>query len=158
MLYPCITDFQHIMDQHTTLLADTVSLDLTYFSNKLIECGFITQTAANGVLSKLGVTAGYKSQELLHLARQNYEISLKKQEWADKFIGIFSSQAAYSDLAARLRGDSSHTGMPDICSSGAVCSIKGAAQAWATLIICWYRVMVLGLSACLSVCLSVCDL
>ena len=29
--------------------------------------------------------------------------------WTDKFIAIFSSQAAYSDLAARLRGDSSHS-------------------------------------------------
>ena len=88
------TDFLHIMDQHTTVLADTVTLDLTYFSNKFIECGFITQTAASDVLPKLGVSAGHKSQELLHLARHNYEISLKKQVWADKFIAIFSSQAA----------------------------------------------------------------
>ena len=108
------TDFLHIMDQHTRVLADTVSLDLTYFSNKFIECGFITQTAASDVLSKLGVSAGHKSQELLHLARHNYEISLRKQVWADKFIAIFSSQAAYSDLAARLRGDSSHTGRLNI--------------------------------------------
>ena len=108
------TDFLHIMDQHTKVLADTVSLDLTYFSNKFIECGFITQTAASDVLSKLGVSAGHKSQDLLHLARHNYEISLKKQVWADKFVAIFSSQAAYSDLAARLRGDSSHTGRPNI--------------------------------------------
>ena len=108
------TDFLHIMNQHTTVLADTVSLDLTYFSNKFIECGFITQTAASDVLSKLGISAGHKSQELLHLARHNYEISLKKQVWADKFIAIFSSQAAYSDLAVRLRGDSSHTGRSNI--------------------------------------------
>ena len=99
------------MDKHTTSLTDTVSLDLTYFSNKFIDCGFIAQSAASGVLSKQGVSDGQKSRELLNLARKNYKISLKKQEWADKFIAIFSSQAAYSDLAARLRGDSSHTGM-----------------------------------------------
>ena len=72
------TDFLNVMDEHTTAVSDTVSLDLTYFSNKFIESGFITQTAASEVLSKLGVSAGDKSRELLHLARQNYKTSLKK--------------------------------------------------------------------------------
>ena len=101
------------MDEHTTAVTDTVSLDLTYFSNKFIESGFITQTAAS---DKLGVSAGDKSMELLHLARQNYKTSLKKQVWADKFIAIFSSQAAYSDLATLLRGETSTAGMA-ICSN-----------------------------------------
>ena len=105
------TDFLNVMDEHTTEVSDTVSLDLTYFSNKFIESGFITQTAASEVLSKLGVSAGDKSKELLHLARQNYKISLKKQVWADKFIAVFSSQAAYSDLATLLRGETSTAGV-----------------------------------------------
>ena len=104
------------MDEHTTAVTDTVSLDLAYFSNKFVESGFITQTAASEVLSKLGVSAGDKSRELLHLARQNYKTSLKKQVWADKFIAIFSSQAAYSDLATLLRGETSTAGMA-ICSN-----------------------------------------
>ena len=99
------------MDEHTTAVTDTVSLDLTYFSNKFIECGFITETAASEVLSKLEVRAGDKSRELLHLVRQNCKMSLKKQVWADKFIAIFSSQAAYSDLATLLRGETSTAGM-----------------------------------------------
>ena len=105
------TDFLNVMDEHTTAVSDTVSLDLTYFSNKFIESGFITQTAASEVLSKLGVSAGDKSRELLHLARQNYKTSLKKQVWADKFIAIFSSQASYSDLATLLRGKTSTAGV-----------------------------------------------
>ena len=99
------------MDEHTTAVTDTVSLDLIYFSDKFIESGFITQTAASEVLSKLGVSAGDRSRELLHLARQNYKTSLKKQVWADKFIAIFSSQAAYSDLATLLRGETSTAGI-----------------------------------------------
>ena len=106
------------MDEHTTAVSDTVSLDLTYFSNKFVESGFITRTAAGEVLSiRLGVSAGDKSRELLHLVRQNYKISLKKQVWADKFIAIFSSQAAYSDLATLLRGETSTAGM-------AVCTVS----------------------------------
>ena len=100
-----------MMDEHATAVTDTVSLDLTYFSNKFIESGFIAQTAAREVLSKLGVSAGDKSRELLHLARQNYKISLKKQVWADKFIAIFSSEAAYSDLATLLRATTTPAGM-----------------------------------------------
>ena len=102
-----------MIGEHTTAVTDTVSLDLAYFSNKFIESGFITQTAASEVLSKLGVSAGDKSRELLHLVRQNYKTSLKKQVWADKFI----SQAAYSDLATLLRGETSTAGM-------AVCTVS----------------------------------
>ena len=99
------------MDEHTTAVTNTVSLDLNYFSNQFVESGFITQTAAREVLSQLGVSAGDKSRELLHLARQKYKTSLMKQVWAYKFIAIFSSQAAYSDLATLLRGETSTAGV-----------------------------------------------
>ena len=99
-------DWVEVLDYQITALADTVRGDLTYFSNKFIECGFITQTAANDILSKLGVSNGDKARELLHLVRQNYNISLKKQLWSEKFISIFSSQAAYHDLAMLLKGTS----------------------------------------------------
>ena len=114
-------DFLNVMDEHTTAVTDTVSLDLTYFSGKFIASGFITQTAASEVLSKLGISAGDKSRELLHLVRQNYKISLKKQVWADKFIAIFSSQAAYSDLATLLRGETSTAGVANIAISSTNC-------------------------------------
>ena len=95
-----------MMSCHTAAVAATVSLDLTYFSKKFVESGFLTQTAASDVLSKLGVSSGDKSQELLLLVTHNYKISLRKQVWANKFIAIlFSSQAAHSDLATLLRGD-----------------------------------------------------
>ena len=96
-------DFSEVMGRHMIADAETVSGDLTYFSNKFIESGFITQTAASNVLSKLGVSNGDKSRELLGLVRQNYDISLKKSVWANKFIGIFSCETAYSDLATLLR-------------------------------------------------------
>ena len=97
-----------IMDQHATVLADTVSLDLTYFSSSLSVASSLKLLQ---VMSSpnWGVSAGHKSWELLHLARHNYEISPKKQVWTDNFIAIFSSPAPHSDLAACLSGDSSHT-------------------------------------------------
>ena len=132
-------DFLNVMDEHTTAVTDTVSLDLTYFSSKFIESGFITQTAASVVLSKLGVSAGDKSRELFHLARQNYKISLKKQVWADKFIAIFSSQAAYSDLATLLRGETSTAGVANIAISSTNCTPTLFIPRSSDMILYWTR-------------------
>ena len=84
------------------ILISTVSLDLIYFSSKFIEDGFITQTATHAVLSKLGISDKEKARQLLYLLTKSYEISLNKQEWAEKFIAVFSSQAAYADVATSL--------------------------------------------------------
>ena len=84
-------------------LTDTVSGDLTYFSPKFIESGFITQTAADDVLTQHGVGNRGKARQLLNCVRQNYTTVADKQEWVDKFIAIFSSEAAYADLADQLR-------------------------------------------------------
>ena len=93
------------MTRNMTALTSTVSLDLTYFSSKFIECGFVTDTAVYAVLTKLGISDGDKASQLLHLITENYKISLKKRVWAEKFIAVFSSQAAYADLATTLSRD-----------------------------------------------------
>ena len=97
-----ITDMMDVISSHIDVLTDTVSLDLIYFSNKFTENGFITQTATNDVLSKQGISNRDKASQLLHLVRENYKITLKKQVWIEKFIAVFSSQAAYTDLATML--------------------------------------------------------
>ena len=106
-----IADTLDVIGSHMAVLADTISLDLTYFSNKFIESGFITLTAASGVLSKLGISDGDKASQLLYRVRENYKIALKKLVWAEKFIAIFSSQAAYTDLATMLRREISQLGI-----------------------------------------------
>ena len=106
-----IADTLDVIGSHMAVLADTISLDLTYFSNKFIESGFITLTAASGVLSKLGISDGDKASQLLYRVRENYKIALKKLVWAEKFIAIFSSQAAYTDLATTLRREISQLGI-----------------------------------------------
>ena len=86
-----------------TALTDTVSGDLTYFSPKFIESGFITLTAADDVLTQHGVGNIGKARQLLNCVRLNYTTVADKQEWVDKFTAIFSSEAAYADLADQLR-------------------------------------------------------
>ena len=97
-----------VISSHIDALTDTVSLDLIYFSNKFTENGFITQTATNDVLSKLGISNRDKASQLLHLVWENYKITLKKQVWTEKFIAVFSSQAAYTDLATVLTREAFH--------------------------------------------------
>ena len=92
-----------VVTKNMTILVSTVSLDLTYFTSKFIEDGFITQTATHAVLSKLGISDEEKARQLLYVINKNHELlSLDKQEWAERFITAFSSQAAYNDVATTL--------------------------------------------------------
>ena len=91
-----------VVTKNMTILVSTVSLDLTYFTSKFIEDGFITQTATHAVLSKLGINDEEKARQLLYVINKNHELSLDKQEWAERFITAFSSQAAYNDVATTL--------------------------------------------------------
>ena len=101
------TDMLEVMSRHADNLTSTVSLDLIYFSSKFIESGFITDTASQNVLTKQGSGNKDKAHQLLHCVRENFKITLDRDKrlWAEKFIAVFSSQAAYSGLAEMLRKD-----------------------------------------------------
>ena len=92
-------DIVDVINRHIGILTDTISLDLTYFSSKFIESGFITHTVATDILTELGVSDRDKASQLLDRVTTNYEIAQQKQEWVDKFVAVFSSQPAYEDLA-----------------------------------------------------------
>ena len=65
----------------------------------------MTERAARDVHTKLGISNSEKASELLHKVEVNYKSAREKQTWAEKFIAIFDSEAAYSDLATLLRKD-----------------------------------------------------
>ena len=92
-----------VIHHHADNLTSTISLELTYFSNQFIKKSFTTQGAANAVLNQQGVSDSDKASQLLNHVTVNYKISRNKQAWAEDFIAIFSSQAAYEDLATTLR-------------------------------------------------------
>ena len=91
-----------MIKSHISILTDTISHDLTYFSSKFIESGFVTQTATTDILTKLGVSDRDKASQLLDCVTTNYKTAPQKQEWVDKFVAVFSSQPAYEGLAALL--------------------------------------------------------
>ena len=61
-----------MITSHMMALTNTVSGDLTYFSLKFIESGFITQTAIDDILTQHGVDNREKARQILNFVRQNY--------------------------------------------------------------------------------------
>ena len=96
-------DMLEVMNSHAVILSRIVSRDLTNFSNKFVEKGFITRSATDEVLSQHAVGNSNKASQILEGVKENYDYSLKRQEWAEKFISTFSSEAAYRDFAETLR-------------------------------------------------------
>ena len=99
-----------MINSHISLLTDTISHDLTYFSTKFIESCFVTQTATTDILTKQGVGDRDKASQLLDCVTTNYETAPQKQEWVAKFVAVFSSQPAYEGLAALLTGETDPPG------------------------------------------------
>ena len=61
-----------VVNQHSDVLTETISGDLTFFINKFIELGFVTRTATANILSQHGVGNGEKAGQLLSLLNACY--------------------------------------------------------------------------------------
>ena len=103
-----------VINRHSTALTIAIGDDLVYFSDKFIELGFVTRRAANDILNKLGIGNQEKSRQLLNLVITNCSISLDQRKWFGEFVSVFSSEAAYRDLATIMTEDFS-TGKHSSC-------------------------------------------
>ena len=99
---PKETPYIDVVNQHSDVLTETISGDLTFFINKFIELGFVTRTATTNVLSQHGVGDGEKAGQLLSLLNACYNRTRNKEKLFNKFVGVFSSEPAYKDLADRM--------------------------------------------------------
>ena len=93
------TPYIDVVNQHSDILTETISGDLTFFINKFIELGFVTRTATTNLLSQHGVGDGEKAGKLLNLLTACYNRTHNKEKWFDKFVGVFSLEPAYENLA-----------------------------------------------------------
>ena len=94
-----------VINRHSTALTTTIGNNVPFFSNKFIELGFITRIAADDIHTKLGIGSQDKGLQLLKLVIGNYHISRDKMKWFDKFVAVFLSEAAYTDLATDMIED-----------------------------------------------------
>ena len=104
-------DIINAINSNIGIFTDTISHDLSYFSSKFIESGFVTQTAATDIFTKQGISDRDKASQLLDRVTTNYSIAPQKHEWVDKFVAVFSSQPAYEGLALMLTGETDPPGI-----------------------------------------------
>ena len=96
---------ENVINRHTSDLARTIAKNLTYFSNKFIQLGFINRDASDNILTKHGIGIAEKGSQLLSLVIDNFNTSHNKKNWFYNFVCVFSSEAAYEDLATRMTRD-----------------------------------------------------
>ena len=96
---------EDVINRHTSDLTRTIGKDLTYFSNKFIELGFISRDASDDITEQRGIGKREKGSQLLSLVIDHFHRSQNKKNLFDEFVGVFSSEAAYEDLATRMAED-----------------------------------------------------
>ena len=87
-----------------TSLTDTVTVgdNLQWFSNCLVEKAFITQRAAQAILSS-GATPAHKAGQLIDGVFAVIRTSDRKSHWFAEFVSIFSTDRAYEELVEKLK-------------------------------------------------------
>ena len=80
------------------LVGDT----LHWFADQLVEKGFITRRAAEGILDILATPPREKARKLLGSVFTKLENADDKKIWFDKFVSIFSGEPAYEELVKKL--------------------------------------------------------
>ena len=114
----CMDSHIGLINRHSEMLTDAISGELTYFSNKFLEVGFVTRRAIDDICAKLGISNREKSRQLLGLLITNCSLARDRKKWFDKFVSLFSHEAAYKELFCRLTEASSRIkGTAEILSS-----------------------------------------
>ena len=93
---------EDVINRHTSDLTNTIGNNLTYFSNKFIEFGFISREASNNILTKYGIGNVEKGSQFLGLIIANSRISCDQKQWFSEFVSVFSSEATYTSLVTRI--------------------------------------------------------
>jgi hypothetical protein len=91
-----------VIREHNSLIVDTISCDLDYFSIKFVEKRFVARDVTSDIQGMYGVGGREKANRLLDKALSNLKISSDKPKWFREFVSIFSVEATYEELADTL--------------------------------------------------------
>ena len=81
----------------------TVGDNLQWFANKLVESEFITQQTSQRIIDMHGVTSADKAGKILSSVFEKLKHSERKKHWFDRFVAMFSKDAAYAELFNKLK-------------------------------------------------------
>lgn len=89
--------------QNLGMLNETISGNLQWFSNELVEKAFITQGQAGNILGIHGIGPAEKASKLLDSVFTVLRHTDERKIWFDKFVAILSPEGAYVDLINKLK-------------------------------------------------------
>ena len=89
------------------IIIDTVTMsgNLPWFADRLVEKRFLPRRASQGILGTFGETPDRQAGKLLDSVFTKLRTVERKRtrKWFDDFVDIFSRDAAYEDLVLALR-------------------------------------------------------
>ena len=92
------------LNANVSFITDTVSGNLQWFANSLVEKNFITRRVAQGVLATPQLAPDRQAGQLLDSVFTKIRTSdTRQRQWFDAFVDIFSREGAYQDLVRRLK-------------------------------------------------------
>ena len=91
------------LNDNINFITSSVKNSLQWFANNLVQKKFIARGKAQGILGMTVVVASKQVGLLMDEVYTKIENADNKREWFDKFVAIFSPDAAYSGLVKKLK-------------------------------------------------------
>ena len=88
-------------------ITDIVRINLQGFANKLVEKDFIAWRDAQNIITS-HAKPNEKVGELMASVFAKMQLAADKRALFDKFVGIFSTDSAYSQLVEKLNKDATN--------------------------------------------------
>ena len=92
------------LNDNADFITGSVKNSLQWFANNLVQKNCIARGKAQEILGMTGVVASKQVGLLMDDVYTKIENAHNKREWFDKFVAIFSRDAAYSELVKKLKG------------------------------------------------------
>ena len=91
------------LNDNIAFITSSVKNSLPWFANNLVTKRFIARQTSQDILGRMGVAASDHVSKLMDEVYTKIENVDNKREWFDKFVAIFSRDAAYIELVERLK-------------------------------------------------------
>ena len=91
------------LNNNIEFITSSVQSNPVWFANSLVEKDFIPFKTSQTILGTMGVPASRHVSLLMDAVYTKIGNVDNKREWFDKFVAIFSRDAAYTELVMKLK-------------------------------------------------------
>lgn len=93
---------KYVLRTHLTDVTEVVELNLQVIGTCLVEQGFITDRQLRNIVGVLGPTDESKASKLMGTVLSKIDVSVKQEEWFEKFVLILSINTTEHELVEKL--------------------------------------------------------